>query len=79
VQAGVVVGDRQVAASANRVSNWIGGGIAAEDALKGDAQLLDLAACLEMVLGKLQVAMVGLSAARSGANRTGRSCSCGQL
>ena len=51
MQAGVVVGDRQTAANANRVSNRIGGGIAVENAPKGDTWPLDLAACLVVVRG----------------------------
>jgi len=64
MQAGVVVGDRQVAANANRVSTRIGDGIAVENVLKGDTRPLDLAACLAVVFGDQQVATVALSTAR---------------
>jgi len=42
-----------------------GGGIAAENALQGDAQSLDLAACPEVVFSDPQVATVGLTAAQA--------------
>lgn len=54
MQAGVVVGDRQVAANTSRVSDRVGGGIAVENALESDTQPLDLAAC-HGILSAVQV------------------------